>query len=142
MLKSPVNSLFNYKNTTKPKLFSQDFVNICSYGYRTKDKKLWLHCGKEKSITSNMHLHFIITVKLTWTLMTSESLNLLMNHLMVWFEIILTRWFVWAQIAKEKFLFMIIFLMFYDAAFQGMTIITFITFPRFVNWMLVLNVLF
>ena len=39
MLKSPVNSLYNYKNTIKPKLFSQDFENICIYGYRTKDKK-------------------------------------------------------------------------------------------------------
>ena len=121
MLKSLVNSLFtNYKNTIKPKLFSQDFENICIYGYRTKDKKkLWPHCGKEKSITSNMHLHFIITIKLTWTLMTSESLNLLMNHLIMWFEIILTWWFVWAQRAKEKFslFLMIIFLMFYDASF-------------------------
>ena len=98
------------------------FSRFCKYLYlwiEKKKKRLWPHCEKEKSITSNVHLQFIIAVKLTWTLMTSESPNLLMNHLIVWFEISLTRWFVWAHFAKEKFsfLFMIIFLMFYNATF-------------------------
>ena len=98
------------------------FSRFCKYLYlwiEQKIKRLWPHCGKEKSITSNMHLHFIIAIKLTRTLMTSESLNLLMNHLIMWFEIILTWWFVSAQRAKEKFslFLMIIFLMFYDATF-------------------------
>ena len=112
--------------------------------WKLRIHSLGIGCWIRLLITSDMPFKLIVLVKLTSALITSKSPYLLMHRLNMLFEI---RWYwrlVIAQMTHFKitFLSMNILLMLGYSVFYGMSVIAFITFPRFTFWMLVSNVLF